>query len=61
MGLLDRETGQVHVKHVANTQRDTLHSEVRERVESGAEIFTDEWIGLSRLESGLCTQRRQSR
>lgn len=49
MGLLDRETGQVHVKHVANTQRETLHSEVRERVESGAEIFTDEWIGYHGL------------
>jgi hypothetical protein len=35
MGLLDRETGKVHVKHVPNTQRETLHSEVREHVEAG--------------------------
>lgn len=49
MGLLDCETGKVHVKHVPNTQRETLHSEVREHVEVGAEIFTDEWIGYHGL------------
>lgn len=50
MGLLDRETGKVHVKHVPNTQRETLHSEVREHVEAGAEVFTGEWAGYHGLD-----------
>ena len=39
MGLLDRETGKVRVKHVANRKRHTLQEEVRANVEAGAEVF----------------------
>jgi transposase-like protein len=49
MGLLDRETGQVRVKHVQNRKRGTLQDEVRANVEPGAEVFTDEllsYVGL---------------
>jgi transposase-like protein len=49
MGLLDRETGKVRVKHVANRKRGTLQQEVRANVEAGAEVFTDElasYVGL---------------
>src|SRR5271155_2646215 len=42
MGLLDRETGKVRVKHVANRKRHTLQEEVRANVELGSEVFTDE-------------------
>jgi transposase-like protein len=49
MGLLDRETGKVRVKHVANRKRGTLQDEVRANVEPGSEVFTDEllsYVGL---------------
>src|SRR6266851_3697477 len=51
MGLLDRESGQVRVKHVANRKRGTLQEEVRANVEPGSELFTDElasYTGLDR-------------
>jgi transposase-like protein len=50
MGILDRNTGKVHVKHVPNTQRQTLQGEIREHVESGSEVFTDEWIAYNGLD-----------
>ena len=50
MGILDRNTGKVHVKHVPNTQRQTLQSEIREHVEAGSEVFTDEWIAYNGLD-----------
>src|SRR5216684_2785637 len=51
MGLIDRESGQVRVKHVANRKRGTLQEEVRANVEPGSELFTDElasYTGLDR-------------
>jgi hypothetical protein len=42
MGLLDRETGKVRVKHVANRKRGTLQEEVRANVAAGSQVFTDE-------------------
>jgi transposase-like protein len=50
MGLLDRETGKVRVKHVPNVQRETLQAQVREHVEPGSEVFTDEWLGYRGLD-----------
>jgi hypothetical protein len=41
MGLLERETGEVRVKHVADRKHHTLHKEIRENVEIGSEVFTD--------------------
>jgi transposase-like protein len=50
MGILDRNTGKVHVKHVPNVQRQTLQDEIRQHVESGSEVFTDEWIAYNGLD-----------
>ena len=50
MGLLDRETGKVRVKHVPNRKRRTLQEEVRANVEPGAEVFTDELASYTGLE-----------
>jgi transposase-like protein len=51
MGLLDRETGKVHVKHVAHRKRGTLQAEVKANVEPGAQLMTDElasYVGLDK-------------
>lgn len=40
MGLLERN-GKVRAKVIANATQATLHSEVRQHVEQGAELFTD--------------------
>jgi transposase-like protein len=50
MGLLDRETGKVRVKHIANRKRRTLQEEIRANVEPGAEVFTDELASYTGLE-----------
>jgi transposase-like protein len=50
MGLLDRETGKVRVKHVANRKRHTLQEEVRANVEPGSEVFTDELASYTGLD-----------
>jgi len=50
MGLLDRETGKVRIKHVANRKSRTLQEEVRANVAEGAEVFTDELASYNGLE-----------
>lgn len=50
MGLLDRHTGKVRVRHVLNTRRETLQAEVRQHVEAGTPIFMDEWIAYRGLD-----------
>jgi transposase-like protein len=50
MGLLERG-GKVKLKHVANARRSILHSEIRENVETGSQVFTDalpSYNGLSK-------------
>ncbi len=42
MGLLERK-GRVTAKVVKNVNRETLHSEVKSNVETGSNLFTDEW------------------
>jgi transposase-like protein len=49
-GLLDRETGKVRVKHVANRDAKTLHAHVKENVEKGAELMTDELVSYTGLD-----------
>lgn len=49
MGLLERH-GEVRIKHVKGTKKGQVQSEVRQHVEKGAEVFTDElksYTGLS--------------
>lgn len=48
MGLLERN-GKVRAKVIADATQATLHSEVREHVEAGAELFTDGWKSYSGL------------
>jgi transposase-like protein len=48
MGLLERH-GEVTAKVIPNTQRATLHGEIRGNVESGATLYTDEWISYKGL------------
>jgi transposase-like protein len=50
MGLLERETGQVRVKHVANQRRRTLQAEIHDNVQPGSEIFTDALLSYAGLE-----------
>jgi transposase-like protein len=42
MGLLERK-GRVLAKVIERTDRETLHNEVKNNVESGSNLFTDEW------------------
>jgi transposase-like protein len=56
MGLLDRETGKVRVKHVANRKRGTLQEEVRANVEAGSEVFTDELASYTGLDKDYIHQ-----
>jgi transposase-like protein len=50
MGLLDRKTKKIRLRHVPNVQRDTLQSVVREHVESGSYIYSDAWLGYLGLD-----------
>jgi transposase-like protein len=49
MGLLERN-GKVRAKVIGNTTRETLHAEVKEHCEAGAEIFTDQFAAYRGLE-----------
>jgi hypothetical protein len=42
MGLVERN-GKVRAKVIADATRETLHGEVRQHIEQGAEVFTDGW------------------
>ena len=48
MGLLERK-GNVRAKVIESTDRRTLHGEIKENVETGANLFTDEWRGYNGL------------
>jgi len=48
MGILERG-GKVKAKHLPNVQRQTLQAEVRESVEPGSHVFTDQWVGYTGL------------
>jgi transposase-like protein len=50
MGILDRNTREIRVKHVADTKRETLQAEIREHVALGAEVFTDELAAYTGLD-----------
>jgi transposase-like protein len=50
MGLLDRNTRNIRLRHVANTQRETLQGVVREYVQGGSYIFSDAWVAYNGLE-----------
>ncbi len=54
MGLLERGTdtrkSRVQATVLPNTRRTSLHQEVRQRVEPGSEVHTDEYVGYRGLE-----------
>src|SRR5271155_3033217 len=50
MGLLDRKTEKVRLRHVPNTQRETLQGVVREYVQGGSYIFSDAWVAYNGLD-----------
>jgi len=50
MGLLDRKTKKIRLRHVTNTQRETLQGVVREYVEGGSYIFSDAWVAYNGLD-----------
>lgn len=55
MGLLERD-GKVRAKVIADATQGTLHGEVRQHVENGAELFTDGWKGYSGLHNDYVHQ-----
>ncbi len=50
MGILDRNTREIRVKHVANTRAETLQAEIREHVAPGSQVFTDAWVAYQGLD-----------
>ncbi|MFI5398647.1 MAG: IS1595 family transposase [Candidatus Binatia bacterium] len=50
VGLLDRETGKVHVRHVADRKKKTLQAEVKAHVAAGAQLMTDELASYTGLD-----------
>lgn len=50
MGLLDRETGKVHVRHLADRKAKTLQGEVKKHVAKGAQVMTDELASYTGLD-----------
>ncbi len=49
MGMLERK-GNVRAKVIESIDRETLHSEIKEQVEEGSNLFTDEWRSYQGLD-----------
>ena len=49
-GALERK-GRVLAKVIQRTDRETLHAEVKSKVEKGSNVFTDEWLSYRGLDS----------
>jgi transposase-like protein len=49
MGLLDRNTKKIRLRHVADTSGPTLQGIVREHVEGGSYVFSDAWRSYNGL------------
>jgi hypothetical protein len=56
MGLLDRKTKKIRLRHVADTSGPTLHGFVREHVQGGSYIFSDAWRSYNGLSSDYVHQ-----
>lgn len=50
MGLIDRHTSKVRLKHVPNVRRETLQPIVRQYVKGGSYVFTDAFAGYHGLD-----------
>src|SRR5215467_2838285 len=51
MGVLDRDKKQVRTQVIPNRKRDTLHPLVKENVQAGTALYSDELWGYTGLES----------
>jgi hypothetical protein len=49
MGMLDRDSRQVRAKVIPNVRRETLQSEILERIEKGSSVYTDSASGYINL------------
>lgn len=49
MGLLERK-GKVKAKVIKSVDRETLHTEIKDTIESGSNVFTDEWRSYQGLD-----------
>lgn len=52
MGMLERK-GNVRAKVIESVDRETLHSEIKEQVEEGSNLFTDEWRSYQGLDEAF--------
>jgi transposase-like protein len=50
MGLLDRHTKKIRLRHVPNTRGETLQGVVREYVKGGSYVYSDAWAGYHGLD-----------
>ncbi len=51
MGLLDRKTKKIRLRHVADTSGPTLQGFIREYVEGGSYVFSDAWRSYNGLDA----------
>jgi len=56
MGLLDRKTKKVRLRHVADTSGPTLQGVVREYVEGGSYVYSDAWRSYNGLSADYVHQ-----
>jgi transposase-like protein len=56
MGLLDRKTKKIRLRHVADTSAPTLQGFVREYVEGGSYVFSDAWRSYNGLDADYVHQ-----
>ena len=49
VGIKDRATGKVVARHISDTTSETLHAYIKEHVEPGATVYTDEARGYRNL------------
>jgi transposase-like protein len=50
MGMIERK-GRVRARVVADVQKKTLQEQLRENVEEGSTLMTDQWVGYNNLEN----------
>jgi hypothetical protein len=56
MGLLDRKTKKIRLRHIADTSGPTLQGFVREHVQGGSYIFSDAWRSYNGLSADYVHQ-----
>ena len=49
LGILDRESGNVHAEVAMNTKRETLHTFIEEHTEPESMVYTDEYVAYRKM------------